>query len=180
MSAFIIGRKLLTRMGVLQMSRPVMEDLCRRCNEAVYLAIRRGSEFLFIDLVESAQQVKITPLVGKDFPLLSAAPGKVMLAFAGEEVPASPQETGAINLPAIREKGFCHEHGGLGEMVGCLAAPLFNGLGSVAGAICVVGPTFRMPDLQVEASLWPLLRDASQAISSKLGYMQPYMSHIRL
>ena len=176
-NAFEVGRRLLLRMGLLRHARPVMEDLCRQCNEAIYLAIRRGSEFLLIDLVESAQQVKIASLVGRRFPLGSAAPGQVLLAFSSPAgVPAS--ETAAT--PEIRTKGYCHEHGGLGEMVGCLAAPFFDNAGSVAGAICVVGPSYRMPDAQIESHFWPLLKNASDAISSKLGYLKPYAGSVRL
>ena len=164
------------RMGVLSHARPVMEDLCRRCNEAVYLAIRRGSEFLFIDLVESAQQVKVAPLVGKRYPLTGAAPGQVLLAFTDDpDMPALVSTTSGI-----RRIGYHYEQGGLGEMVSCLAAPFFNNLGSIAGALCVVGPAFRMSESQVDAMFWPFLKDASEVISSRLGYFKPYSGSVRL
>jgi DNA-binding IclR family transcriptional regulator len=175
-NAFEVGRRLLLRMGLLRHARPVMEDLCRQCNEAIYLAIRRGSEFLFIDLVESAQQVKIASLVGKRYPLPSAAPGQVILAYS-EPAGASNEVTAGTG---IFSDGYCHEQGGLGEMVGCVAAPFFDQSGSVAGAICVVGPSYRMSDGQVETSFWPLLKNASEAISSKLGYLKPYAGNVRL
>ncbi len=175
MNAFELGRKLLSRMTVLSQARPVMEDLCRRCNEAVYLAIRRGGEFLFIDLVESAQQVKIASLVGRRFPLTGAAPGQVLLAYD----PADFQGVGPAT-EGIRRKGYHHEQGGLGDMVCSLAAPFFDSFGAVAGALCVIGPTFRMPEIQIDAKFWPLLKDASDAISSKLGYLKPYSGRIRL
>lgn len=175
-NAYEMGRRLLLRMGVLRHARPVMEDLCRRCDEAIYLAIRHGSEFLFIDLVESSQQVKIASLVGKRFPLNSAAPGQVMLAFAGEHEP--PLNSAAATT--IRRKGYHHEQGGLGEMVCCLAAPFFGSSGKLSGALCVVAPAFRMSELQIESRFWPLLKDASEAISSKLGYLQPYSGNVRL
>ena len=175
-NAYETGRRLLLRMGMLRHARPVMEELSRRCNEAVYLAIRRGNEFLFIDLVESAQQVKIASLVGKRFPLTASAPGQVLLAFS--EAPAL--DLSATVLPETHSKGYHHEQGGLGEMVSCLAAPCFNRGGAVAGALCVVGPAFRMADNQVESIFWPLLKDASEAISSKLGYLTPYTGNVRL
>lgn len=175
-NAFEVGRRLLLRMGLLRHARPVMEELCRQCNEAIYLAIRRGSEFLFIDLVESAQQVKIASLVGKRYPLSNAAPGQVILAFA-DPACVSPEVPGGASVCL---KGYCLEQGGLGEMVGCLAAPFFDQSGGVAGAICVVGPSYRMPDDQIESSFWPLLKDASEAISSKLGYLKPYAGNVRL
>jgi DNA-binding IclR family transcriptional regulator len=162
-------------MGLLRHARPVMEDLCRQCNEAIYLAIRRGNEFLFIDLVESAQQVKIASLVGKRYLLSIAAPGQVILAYSEPVGPSNEVPSAGICL-----KGYCHEQGGLGEMVGCLAAPFFDNSGGVAGAICVIGPSYRMPDEQIQTSFWPLLKDASEAISSKLGYLKPYAGNVRL
>lgn len=175
-NAYETGRRLLLRMGVLRHSRPVMEDLCRHCNESVYLAIRRGSEFLFIDLVESAQQVKIASLVGKRFPLTGAAPGQVLLAYA-EVADASAD---ASLLITIRRKGYHYERDGLGEMVSCLATPIIDSSGAVAGALCVIGPTFRMPESQIDTKFWPLLKDASDAISSKLGYHRNYSGMVRL
>jgi DNA-binding IclR family transcriptional regulator len=175
-NAYETGRRLVLRMGVLRHSRPVMEDLCRRCNEAVYLAIRRGGEFLFIDLVESAQQVKIASLVGKRFPLSGAAPGQVILAYADNV----DTQTCSSAIVGIRRKGFHYEQGGLGEMVSCLAAPFFDSCGAVAGALCVIGPTFRMPEPQIEAKFLPMLKDACNAISSKLGYLKPYSGMVRL
>ena len=175
-NAYETGRRLLLRMGVLRHSRPVMEDLCRRCNEAVYLAIRRGSEFLFIDLVESAQQVKIASLVGRRFPLGLAAPGQVLLAYS-DDVDSQPISQ---SLAAIRAQGCCHEQGGLGEMVSCLAAPFFNSFGAVAGALCIIGPTFRMSEEQIDGRFWPLLKEAGEAVSSKLGYFNLHSGGIRL
>ncbi|TLM68418.1 MAG: IclR family transcriptional regulator [Deltaproteobacteria bacterium] len=176
-NAFEVGRRLLLRMGLLRHARPVMEELCRQCNEAIYLAIRRGNEFLFIDLVESAQQVKIASLVGRRFPLASAAPGQVMLAYS-EAGSAEAGEDGGLS--DIRARGYCLEQGGLGDMVGCLAAPFFDQSGNVAGVICVVGPTYRMPEAQVDSWFLPLLKNSSEAISSKLGFLKPYAGNVRL
>jgi DNA-binding IclR family transcriptional regulator len=179
LNAFEVGRRLLLRMGLLRHSRPVMEDLCRRCNEAVYLAIRRGSEFLFIDLVESAQQVKIASLVGKRFTLAESAPGRILLAYSAPAA-ARESEADADTLTAIRNNGYCYELGGLGDMVSCVAAPFFASSGEVAGALCLVGPVYRMPETQMESTYWPLLKDACVALSSKLGYLQPYKGGVRL
>ncbi|NJC88135.1 MAG: IclR family transcriptional regulator [Desulfuromonas sp.] len=176
-NAFEVGRRLLLRMGLLRHARPVMEELSRRCNEAVYLAIRRGGEFLFIDVVESAQQVKIASLVGKRFPLANAAPGQVILAYSE---PAGASMNELFSPLGIRLKGYCYEKDGLGEMVGCLAAPFFDNAGGVAGAICMVGPSYRMPEPQVESLFWPMLKETSESISSKLGYLKPYMGNVRL
>jgi DNA-binding IclR family transcriptional regulator len=178
MNAFEMGRKLLSRMTILSQAHPVMEDLCRRCNEAVYLAVRRGSDFLLIDLVESAQQVKVASLLGKRFPLTSGAPGQLMLAFSGQ--PNIVSTVTDSDFQAIRQQGYCFDQGGLGEFVSCLAAPLFNAAGSMVGAVCVVSPSFRMLEQQIDTSLLPILKDASEIISAKLGYLKHHRGLVRL
>jgi DNA-binding IclR family transcriptional regulator len=178
MNAFEMGRKLLSRMTLLRQARPVMEDLCRRCNEAVYLAVRRGSDFLLIDLVESAQQVKVASLLGKRFSLTSGAPGQLMLAFSGQPNIVSPLIEN--NFMAIRQQGYCVDQGGLGEFVSCIAAPLFNAGGTMVGVVCLVSPSYRMLEPQIESSFLPNLKDASETISAKLGYLKYHKGRVRL
>jgi DNA-binding IclR family transcriptional regulator len=178
MNAFEMSRKLLSRMTILSQARPVMEDLCRRCNEAVYLAVRRSSDFLFIDLVESAQQVKVSSLLGKRFSLTSGAPGQLMLAFSGQ--PNIVSTVTDNNFQAIRQQGYCYDQGGLGEFVSCLAAPLFNAGGTMAGAVCLVSPSYRMVEQQVDSSFLANLKDATEAISAKLGYLRHHRGLVRL
>lgn len=178
MNAYEVGRKLLLRMPLLHEARPVSEDLCRHCNEAVYLAVRRGNDFLLIDLVESAQQVKVTSLLGKRFPLMSAAPGQLMLAFSGQlnMAPTVPD----CKLQSIRQAGYCADQNGLGELISCLAAPIFDKGGTMVGAVCLVSPSFRMLKQQIETSFLPSLKDASEVISAKLGYFKHHMGRIGL
>ena len=83
LSAYEIGQRFLSRMGLLRKARPVMEKLVRECNEAVYLVVRRGSGVLFLDMVDTSQQVKIIAMVGNSYPLAGNAAGKIMLALFG-------------------------------------------------------------------------------------------------
>ena len=92
---------------------------------------------------------------------------------------SSPADQAPV-ISEIRARGYCVEQGGLGEMVSCLAAPFFDNAGSVAGAICVVGPTYRLTESQIDAIFWPQLKAASESISSKLGYLKPYAGTVRL
>lgn len=178
MNAYEVGRKLLSRMNLMRQARPVMEDLCRRSNEAVYLAVRRGGDFLLIDLVESAQQVKVASLLGKRFSLASGAPGQLMLAFSGQQNLAA--SAADCNFQHIRQQGYCSDQDGLGDFVSCLAAPVFNSGGTMVGSLCLVSPSFRMAESQVESMLLPNLRDASEAVSAKLGYLGHHVGRVRL
>ena len=163
LSAYEIGQKFLSRMGLLRHARPVVERLARGCNEAVYIAVRRRKEVLFLDMIDTTQKVKIVSLVGKRFPLETTAAGQVLLAFikGQENQEKTFSETGipvANQFTAIRSHGYAQDNDALGEGIASVAAPLFGSGGKLHGAICVVGPEFRLnSDVIQKQVLNPLL-----------------------
>lgn len=180
LSAYEMGQKFLSRMGLLRKAKPVMELLVRRCNEAVYLGVRRQEEVLFLDLTETGQQVKIVSLLGNRYPLTQNAAGKVILAHTTpEETAPRGKKSTAVDLPPplreelgrIRQQGFCVDLSSLGEGVVSLAVPLFDATGEVPGCLSMIGPGFRMTPERIEQEFLPQLREAGEIISSKLGYM---------
>ncbi len=175
LSAYEIGQKLLSRMSLLKHARPVMERFVRDCDEAVYIAVPRDNEVLFLDVVDTSQQVKIVSLVGKRFPLLTTAPGKIIFAhnqlLAGGSNPAPTPE-----VNQILESGYVSETGGLGEGICCIAVPLYSTGRELNGALCLVGPDFRLNDERVTNDLLPKLKETGDIISSKLGFHNPYLT----
>lgn len=166
-SAFETGQKFLLSLSLLQKSKTVMESLAWRCNEAVYLGLRRGMEVLLLDMVDTLHQVKVVPLLGRRYPLEKVAAGVVLLAALGASetaVFAGEPWDGA------RKKGFARDCSALGEGISSIAVPLWNGAGEVVGSLCVVGPSFRFEETRVERELLPLLRQAGEIISSRSGY----------
>lgn len=162
LTAYEMGQKFLSRMELLRKARPVMGKLVRECNEAVYLAVRRDEDILFLDAVDTPQQVKIVTLVGKRYPFLSTAAGRVL-----------------AERPDIGETGqteTCTDCGTLGEGIACLAVPLLDDAGIKRGSLCVVGPEFRLPPEKIKAELLPSLTEAGVVISSKLGYVGHYIN----
>ena len=174
LSAYEIGQKLLSRMSLLKHAHPVIERLVRDCDEAVYIAVQRDNEVLFLDMVDTSQQVKIVSLTGKRFPLASTAPGRVILAYRSLQGDSSLAKT--ADAEQIVEKGYCYETGGLGEGICCIAVPLFCTGGELNGALCLVGPDFRMPEDHINSTLLPKLLETGNIISSKLGFHNPYLS----
>lgn len=165
-SAFEMGQKLLLNMDLLRKAKPTMEHLARQCNEAIYLAVRKGKEVLFLEAVDTTQQIRVMPLVGKCFPLMNTSAGKVIEAT---NMPHSPE------LLKILHQGSCIEQGALGDGIACLAVPLYKAEGEANGALCMVGPTFRMTKDVVEKEFLPRLKEAGAVISSKLGYVHNYL-----
>lgn len=181
LAAYEMGQKLLSRMGMLRKARPSMERLARSCNESVYFVVRRGDEVLLLDMIDSAQQVKIVPLTGKRFPLGATAVGRVFQAYGERsgggrhlEVKIPPQ-TAADELDDIRRRGVCVDEQGFGEGVTCLAVPLLNAKGEVTAVLAILGPSFRLTRERLEGELVPQLKDAGQVVSAGLGYLGHYL-----
>jgi DNA-binding IclR family transcriptional regulator len=177
LSAYEIGQKFLSRMGLLRHARPVAERLSRGCNEAVYIAVRRRKEVLFLDMVDTTQKVKIVPLVGNRYPLETTACGRVLLAFSSGQDSQDIDATKATvsSLATIRREGFANDNGVLGEGIACVAAPLFGAGGKLHGVLCIVGPEYRLPQEVIENQLLTPLLDTCGIISSKLGWHSPYI-----
>ncbi len=177
LSAYEIGQKFLSRMGLLRKARPVMERMVRECDEAAYIAVRRGADVLFLDMVDTSQQVKIISLVGKRFPVEVPAAGRVLLAYApagGEAGVAMPSLV--KSLAKVRRQGFCLDQGAMGDEIASVAVPLFSTGGELKAALCFVGPNFRLSPKKIETLFLPRLKEAGDIISSKLGYLGNYLS----
>lgn len=172
LSAYEIGQKFLSRMGLLRKARPIMERMVRECDEAAYITVRRGSDVLFLDMVDTSQQVKIVSLVGKRYPVEVPAAGRVLLAYTpaveevGAEVPSS-----AESLAKIRLQGFCLDQGAMGDGIASVAVPLFSTGGELQAALSFVGPDFRLTQEKIETQFLPRLQEAGDSISSQLGYL---------
>lgn len=174
LSAYEIGQKFLSRMVLLRKAKPVIEQLARACNEALYLFVARGREVLLLDMVDTTHQVRIIPLVGSRHPVVQTSAGRVMLAFSAQHRSSWPRtelETIAPDLTEIMTKGGDYECGGFGEGIASLSVPLLDGQGLVPGGLCMIGPEFRLTPQRVEDELLPELIDAGLVVSSKLGHV---------
>ena len=175
LSAYETGQKILSRMWLLRKARSIMERLARETNEAVYLAVRRGSESLFLEVADTLQQVKIISLVGRRFPMGQTAVGLALLAFvkSSGEKPSRDIAFAAPDLIAAQACGVAVETGGIGEGIVSMATPLFAGTGEIVGSLCMVGPDFRLNRERIDGELLLRLKEAGEAVSSKLGYFGP-------
>jgi len=173
LNAYEIGQKLISRMALRTKAKLEMERLGREFNETVYLAVARDQEVLMLDMVDTTHLVGIVPLVGNRYPLIQTAAGKIFLAFERPQVPGRSEvlpPSLVEELSAIRDCRSAVDVGGLGTGAACLAVPLFDVGGGVAGSLCMVGPDFRFPEERILKELLPALSAAGRTVSAKLGF----------
>lgn len=168
-------------------SQSILDALSARTNETIHLAVRSEAEVVYIAKVESRHAVRMYSYIGARLPMYCTALGKAMLAFGPADwlretldrglVPRTPHtiaSTSALqaDLVTIRSRGYSldDEENELG--VRCLGAPVFDFTQSVIAAISLSGPTERM-DRKRFGELGPIVREAAQAISQRMGYVGP-------
>lgn len=177
LSSYEIAQKLLAKMGLLRQARPVMEQLARECNEVIYLGMVSKQEVLMLDMVDVTQQVKIVSLVGKRYSLADTAAGQVLLAFGNSRETTDINNLTTISseqIAKVQKLGYCVDAEVLGKDIASIAAPILGKGGKIHGVLCLVGPTYRLPeDILKGRMLLPLI-ESCRIISSKLGWHSGY------
>lgn len=181
-SSVALAQRFISSASIIRHAHPVMEELVRKHDEAVYLTVLLGDEVLFLDMVDCWQNVKTTPMVGRKFPFFTNAAGKVLKALESQEILEKlfkrrgkvkglpDMQTLGTELTAIREKGVAVEQGGLGEGVVTVAVTIRDYAGKVIGALAMLGPSFRMLSDRIENEIIPSLQEGAEVLSMKFGY----------
>ncbi len=178
LQAFEMAQHILKSTSLIRMAQPIMEELARKLEEAIYITVMNDDEVLFLDMVDSFQQVKAVDLVGKRFPFFTNAAGKVIKSVssfdlfgrAGKKrgIP-NPKEL-EMELDEIRKKGVAVDFGGLGEGICAVAVVIRDYAGKVVGALTLLAPSFRMLQERLEQVIIPCMLEGGEQLSMKFGY----------
>lgn len=180
-----LGQTFIKQMGLLRQSRPVLESLVQRCNETTYVAILKEFHIIYLDVVETDLTVRVVPRVGARLPAYCTAAGKVQIAYMTDEELANflPKEMKRYtpntvvdreelkkHLAQVAKQGYAIDNEELDVGVKCVGAPIRDYTRRIIGAVSISGPSMRFSDDRLEKELIPLVIQASEEISSKLGY----------
>lgn len=188
MKLFHIGNAATYAMDIKKIASPFMQELLEQCNETVNLAILDRYEVVYIDQLESNNIVivRMFARVGKRGPAHCTGSGKVLLAglshqeisryLARVELQKFTSET--ITDPSmlmkelenIRKNAYALDLGEREEGVRCVAVPIKNYEGRTVAALSVSGPSMRITNSYINNVLTPIVTDAGERLSHKLGY----------
>lgn len=92
---YVIGRRLWdvgllapVQTGLREVASPFLQDLYAATLATVHLAIRDGTEVLYLDRLAGNRSVPVVSKVGSRLPLFATAVGKVLLAHAPQSLQA--------------------------------------------------------------------------------------------
>ena len=194
-ACFAIGQAALAQLDIRRVSLPYLQELNRQTRETIHLTIRHGSAAVYVEKLDSTEQLRIYSRIGAAVPLYCTAVGKVMLAYMPDDqrdqlLPQlalkrfTPNTVGNLQelqaeLHRIRKNGYAcdlEEH----ELhIRCVAAPIWDHAGLVNASLSITAPMVRMA-LSRLRQLAPMIQDAGLQISRELGYQTvPGRSQLR-
>ncbi len=181
-----LGQTFIKQMGLLRQAKPILERVVGACNETSYVAIFKEGYVVYLDMVETDLTVRVVSRVGSRLPAHCTAAGKIHLAFmSDEEVDAilpkrelkgytpttfTDREELKGQLKEIAEKGFAIDNEEMDPGVRCVAAPIRDYTRRIVGAVSISGPSMRFPDERIEEDLIPLVIQAGEDLSTRLGF----------
>jgi len=150
-----LGAYSLGRHSLLRLAQPAMRRIGERTGESVYLAIQApGNSAIYIGMVEGTHAVRHVSWIGRTVPLAGLAIGR---ALTGDD----------------DEDGYVAERDRLEPDVTAIAAGI-RWAGGVAGALNLLGPTYRIDDDTMHA-YGRVVATEAQAIGALLvGPSQPF------
>lgn len=184
---FSVAAGALDESTLLALATPALESLSAVTGEAGHFAIRSGHQIVVIARTAGSGMLQLVDRAGSTRPAHATALGKVLLsALSDEQV---RRFLGATDLrkftaktlvdPAAilrevgeaRRKSVAYDDGEFDEELRCVAVPVHDFAGRVAGAIGISGAVWRL-SLQSLQEKARQVREAAAALSAQLGYAE--------
>lgn len=187
-----IGRPLFTlaagsldEVELVSLATPVLEDLTGATRESAHFAVRSGDSVVVIAKTSGAGAFQLTDRVGVVRPAHATALGKVLLAALTPAqlerciesrglhalTPKTITEPERLRreIEEVARTGVAFDDGEFDPEVRCVAVPVRDFTGQVAGAIGISGPIWRL-SLQVLQKKTEIVKEAARRLSAELGY----------
>ena len=182
---FTLAAGALEENSLLELATPVLEKLSRDTGEAAHVAIRSGNEVVVIARTAGAGMLQLAVRAGAARPAHATALGKVLLAalrpqelaqfLSGMEMRRyTPKtivgrEAFLRELEDVRKRGIAFDDGEFDAELRCVAVPVYDFAGRVAGTIGISGPIWRL-SLQSLQDKARQARVSAADLSTGLGF----------
>lgn len=168
---------------LLSIARPFLIELRDRMKQTVTIGEVEADGIRNLEILRAGGAVEITSSPGSFFEFYSSAQGKIALAFDDEGKLDIARRRAVMNgdncdfdalereLELIKERGWAVAPGTVLPGINALAAPVMDGVGSLAGTISILGSIEHVapdpsPDLIRE------IQDTARKISSELTFKE--------
>lgn len=155
-------------------ARPHLEALQAETGHVATLGVRNDDEGVYVDKIEPNDfSIRLHSEVGKPFPLHCTGMGKVMLAhgpsslvqrISKRQLPELTKHTITdgkelrAELERIRKDGYALDREEITRGLMCIAAPIFDAQGEIAGAMSCTFQSYISADRGIEPEIDAVLR----------------------
>ena len=165
-------------------ARPLLRWLAERTGETANLTVLVGLEAVNVEVADSPRPVMHLGWVGRRLPVHATASGKVLLAYADDQLVArvvarklqrftaeTITRAGAFRneLELVRKRGYATVWAELEPDLAAVASPVRDHRGVVVAAMAIGGPVSRCQPERMDALAKDVLR-AGNSLSEKMGY----------
>jgi DNA-binding IclR family transcriptional regulator len=171
---YVVGRRLWdlgllapVQSGLRQVASPFLHDIYAATLATVHLAVRDGTEVLYVDRLSGHASVPVVSQVGSRLPMHATGVGKVLLAFAPEAVQTAVlanltrQTAYTITQPGrlvaqlrrVPRDGFAQTNEEMSLGACSVAVPIRTPDGQVVAALGIVVPSLRRDRARLVAAL---------------------------
>lgn len=172
-------------LDLASVGRECAAGVAAQCGETVQVVVRDGAFAVFIVRIDSTHPVRLVSQVGSRLPASCTAGGKVLLsALPPNELAAlipddahlermtpnsiTTRERLDADLDVTRARGWGEEFCESNDHVRCVAAPVFDRLGTCVAAMSISIPVLRW-DEAVRSRYVELVRAGAAEMSRRLG-----------
>lgn len=173
------GERVSKQYSPLFNASPHLDELVRKTNETVHLAVQENDKVSYLAKVEPKKPVKIKTSIGTQLPIWCTGLGKMLLATQPEldyrkvyNIQLKPYTENTITnhdqlvkeLKKISQQGYSIDNQEYEIGLYCIAVPIKDFLGNTVAAISISGPEFRICNRDIDFYL-SALRSTANKIS---------------
>jgi DNA-binding IclR family transcriptional regulator len=177
-----VGVKRLSTLSLPQIGYRQANQLARRSEESVHIAVLEETEVVFLETIDTPKPIRTYTPVGGRAPAYCSATGKAILAFMPEadinpllvnltrytDETIIDQSRLSAEFAQIRRRGYATNRGEWQQDVYGIAAPIFAGASrKIVGSIGLSGPANRFGQAATKKFV-PMVIEAATAISHEL------------
>lgn len=180
-----LGMSKLSQIELIKEASPYLDELSKRFNENVYLAVLHDGYVIYQAKKEAKRRIQINTHIGSRAPVHCTALGKVLFAFQDKnereriykeiEFPKLTKNTITTKksfekeITKVKKQGFAIDNEENEYDIQCIAAPIRDFSCKVIAAISISGPSYRFHIDRQDKLKNDLIR-FSKIISQKMGY----------
>ncbi len=180
-----LGKNVDSSLSLRNITTPFINRLANYLSLGTCLVIEQNNECVYLDCIDNPNSPTLQR-IGKRAPLHATGSGKVLLSKYSElqlgeyisvkgltrytDHTITDPDLLRSELERIRRQDFAIDEEECEVGLRCISIPLRNYTGEIIAAMSVFGNTSDLTDQRIHDEIYPMLKEATDIISSRLGY----------